>query len=65
MTEHVVAGCVDLNHFKETQPSLAFVSLFDDTEDVWQPRDFSLVEEVTEVARWSNRDEFENLLITA
>ena len=65
MTEHVVAGCVDLNHFKETQPSLAFVSLFDDTEDVWQPRDFSLVEEVSEVARWSNRDEFENLLITA
>ena len=65
MTEHVVAGCVDLNHFKETQPNLAFVSLFDDTEDVWQPRDFSLVEEVSEVARWSHRDEFENLLIAA
>ena len=65
MTEHVVAGCVDLNHFKETQPNLAFVSLFDDTEDVWQPRDFSLVEEVSEVARWSHRDGLENLLITA
>ena len=65
MTEHVVAGGVDLNHFKETQPNLAFVSLFDDTEDVWQPRDFSLVEGVSEVARWSHRDEFENLLIAA
>ena len=65
MTEHVVAGCVDLNHYKETQPTLAFVTLFDDTEDVWQPRDFTFVEEVSEVARWSNRDEFENLLISA
>ena len=62
MTEHVVAGCFDLNHLKVTQPSLAFVSLFDDTEDVWLPRDFAFVEEISEVALWSNRDEFENLL---
>ena len=62
LTEHVVAGCVDLNHLKGIQPNLAFVSLFDDTEDVWQPRDFSLAEEVSLIARWSHPTEFENLL---
>ena len=63
LTEHVVAGCVDLSHFKNGQPALTFVSLFDDTEDVWQPRDFSLVGEVSEVALWSHPAEFENLLL--
>ena len=63
--EHVLAGCVDLNHFKELQPDLAFVSLFDDIEDVWQPPDFSMVEGVSEIARWSHRDEFERLLKAA
>ena len=65
LTEHVLAGCVDLNHFKELQPDLAFVSLFDDIEDVWQPPDFSMVEGVSEIARWSHRDEFERLLKAA
>ena len=64
MTEHVVAGCVDLNHLKVGQPSLAFVSLFDDTEDVWESRDFFLVGEVSKIARWSHRDEFASLLTT-
>lgn len=65
LTEHVVAGCVDLNHFKNDQPNLAFVSLFDDTEDVWRPGDFSLVGEVSEVVRWSHPAEFESLLFAA
>ena len=62
MTEHVVAGCVDLNHFREIEPNLTFVSLFDDRQDVWQPRDFSFVEEVSQIARWSHPAEFESLL---
>ena len=62
LAEHVLAGCVDLNHLKANQPGLAFVSLFDDTEDVWRPEDFSLVDECSEIARWSRPDELESLL---
>jgi hypothetical protein len=62
IAEHVLAGCVDLSHLKESQPNLAFVSLFDDTEDVWRPEDFGLVEEHSEIARWSYPDELERIL---
>ena len=62
LTEHVLAGCVDLSHLKVNEPNLAFVSLFDDTEDVWRPEDFSLLEEHSAIARWSHPDEFESLL---
>lgn len=62
LAEHVLAGCVDLSHLKADLPILTFVSLFDDTEDVWRPEDFNLVDEHSEVAWWSRPDEFENLL---
>ena len=62
LTEHVLAGCVDLSHLKENESGLAFVSLFDDTEDVWHSQDFNLVNELSEIARWSNPDEFERIL---
>ena len=62
LAEHVLAGCVDLSHLKVNQSGLAFVSLFDDTEDVWRPEDFNLVDELSEIARWSRPDEFESLL---
>ena len=62
LAEHVLAGCVDLSHLKANQPDLSFVSLFDDTADIWRPEDFSLVDAHSEIARWSRPDEFENLL---
>ena len=62
VAEHVLAGCVDLIHLKANQPRLAFVSLFDDTGDVWRPEDFSLVDAYSEIARWSRPDEVESLL---
>ena len=62
LAEHVLAGRVDLSHLKIDQPNLTFVSLFDDTEDVWRPEDFSLVDEHAEIARWSRPDELESLL---
>ena len=65
LAEHVLAGCVDLSHLKIDQSGLAFVSLFDDTEDVWRPEDFNLVDEHSEIARWSRPDEFESLLRAA
>ena len=65
ITERVAAGCMDLSHLRLGQPRLAFVSLFDDTLDVWREEDFSLVEELSEVARWSRPDEVEALLRAA
>ena len=65
ITDHVVTGCVDLYHLKEIQSNLEFVSLFDDTVDVWRPEDFSLVDAFSQVARWSAPDEFQALLAPA
>ena len=62
LAEHVLAGWVDLGHLKTNQPQLTFVSLFDDTENIWRRRDFGLVEQYSEVARWSQLDEFERVL---
>lgn len=62
ITEHVVTGCVDLNHLKESQPNLEFVSLFDDTVDVWRPEDFLLVEGFSQIARWSDPDGLQEIL---
>ena len=64
ITEHVVTGCVDLSHLRAGEPRLAFVSLFDDIVDVWRDEDFLLVEEHSEVARWSNPDELAAMLTT-
>jgi hypothetical protein len=62
VTEHVVAGLYDLSHLRLVQPQLSFVSLFDDTEDVWQDEDFRLVEPLSTISRWSRPDELEQVL---
>jgi hypothetical protein len=54
-----------LSHLKLVQAKLSFVSLFDDTEDVWQEEDFRLVQKLSTVARWSRPDEFEAILRAA
>lgn len=59
----VVTAWHDLSHMHAQQ--LSFVSLFDDTLDVWAAEDFKLVEELSTVARWSRPDEFEQLLKAA
>jgi hypothetical protein len=35
-----------------------FISLFDDSFDVWKIEDFWLVEDLSEIAYWSRSDEF-------
>ncbi len=62
IAEHVLATWYDLNALSVGPQPLRFLSLFDDTMDVWQPEDFSLVESVSDVARWSRPDEFEGML---
>ena len=61
-TERVLSGCLDL---RKSEFSFSLVSLFDDTRDVWKEEDFLLFKEVSQVARWSCRDEFHRILIPA
>ena len=62
VTEHVVATWHDLSPFAVGPSSIRFVSLFDDTSDVWEEHDFRLVESISEVCRWSRPDEVERLI---
>jgi hypothetical protein len=65
VSEHVLAAWYDLNHLAAGPEALRFVSLFDDTADVWGAEDFSLVEQLSTIARWSRPDEFAALLAEA
>ena len=58
MAEHVLASWYDLSNLKIGPEALQFVSLFDDTLDVWSAEDFNLVSDLSEIAHWSKPDEF-------
>ncbi|HEU4583922.1 MAG TPA: DUF1828 domain-containing protein [Polyangiaceae bacterium] len=64
IAEHAIATWHDLSHMR-AQQLVQFVSLIDDTSDVWAAEDFNLVESLSEVARWSRPDELEALLRAA
>lgn len=53
VTEHTLAMWHDLNQLIYGPEALRFVSLFDDTADVWQEEDFTLLDSLSEVQRWS------------
>ena len=57
VSEHVLAAWHDLNHLAAGPEALTFVSLFDDTADVWAEEDFRLVEPLSMVSCWSRPDE--------
>jgi hypothetical protein len=63
VTEHVVAAWHDMSSLKLGPEALHFVSLFDDTMDVWSTEDFRLLDNLSEVARWSKPDEFIDTLV--
>ena len=65
VAEHVLAAWYDLNHLAAGPEALRFVSLFDDTADVWADEDFRLVEGLSTVTRWSRPDEFASVLLEA
>ncbi len=65
VTDHAVAAWYDLHHLTAGPESLHFVSLFDDTADVWAEADFRRVEPLSTVTRWSRPDEFASVLTEA
>lgn len=58
VTEHVLAAWYDLNNLTIGPEALQFVSLFDDTMDVWSEQDFNLLKDLSVVTRWSQPDGF-------
>lgn len=62
ITDHVVAAWFDLNHLMVGPEALHFVSLFDDTIDVWADEDFARTEPLSTVAFWSNPDSLLDIL---
>lgn len=58
IAEHVVAAWYDLSHLQVGPEALKFVSLFDDTMDVWTAEDMKLVTDLSEVTYWTKPDEF-------
>lgn len=65
VAEHVLAAWYDLNHLAAGPEALYFVSLFDDTVDVWSRQDFKLVQDLSTITRWSRPDEFADILSEA
>jgi len=62
LVEHVVAAWYDLAHLRATVPGMEFVSLFDDTTDVWSAEDYHMLDDLSELAYWSRPDEVGRLL---
>ena len=57
IAEHVLAMWVDLSHHNIGTESVQFVSLFDDTVDVWGEEDFALLDATSKVVRWKSPED--------
>ncbi len=57
IVEHVFTQWHDLSHLKVGPEALKFVSIFDDTMNVWSDYDLKLLDELSEVTFWSKPEE--------
>lgn len=60
--ERVLSAWYDLSSLRVGPEALQFVSLFDDTMDVWSDEDFALLKDLSTIARWSQPDDFARVL---
>ncbi len=58
IAEHAVATWYDLNHFAVGPEALHFISLFDDTSDIWTDADYKMIEPLSDISHWSRPDQF-------
>ena len=65
IVNQVHTALYDLNHLAAGPKALKFISLFDDTSDVWSDEDFRLAEQLSTVTRWSEPDQFADALAQA
>ncbi len=60
LTETAFTTWADLSHLRS---SYEFISLFDDTLDIWTPENFRLVENVSNIVHWSRPNELIEKLV--
>jgi hypothetical protein len=60
VAEHVLAAWYDLSHYTAGPEALKFISLFDDTVDVWTEKELNLVSDLSDIAIWSRPDDLYN-----
>jgi hypothetical protein len=65
IVSQVYTSYSDLNHLIVGAEAIQFVSLFDDTSDVWSEEDFRLAEQISTVSRWSAPDQLLSYLEAA
>lgn len=65
VVHQVYTAFSDLSHLNAGPEALQFISLFDDTADVWSDEDFRLAEQVSSVRHWSKPDAFAEILQAA
>lgn len=53
----------ELSHYKVGQQPTRFISLFDDSLNVWSEDNFRQLQDVSDIAYWSRSDEFIELLV--
>ena len=61
VTEHVTAAWFDLKN-SESWNNTNFISLFHDESDVWKIEDYKLLEPLSSVLKWSQREQFRSKL---
>jgi hypothetical protein len=61
---NILAGWHDLFHLKTGSQPFRFISLFDDSFDVWNAEIISQLEEFSDVAYWSDPDQFFDMLVS-
>ncbi len=58
LVHRTIAMWYDLHYLREDKEVSKFISLFDDTVDVWKLEDIKQVERLSDIAYWSRSDEF-------
>lgn len=62
---NVVAAWLDLTQLKVGTQPMRFISLFDDTVDVWKMETIRQLEELSDIAYWSDSGQFIEMLTTS
>ena len=62
IVNQVLRNWYDLSGISVDPDAPQFISLFDDTSDVWSDEDFTLLEDLSTVTRWSRPDQLQALL---
>lgn len=61
---NAIAAWTDLSHYKMRTSPVRFISLFDDTIDVWSQSTISHLEDYSDIAYWSSPKVFVKMLVS-